>query len=332
MSILGLIRKVIPNKNKHYTVATGPFIMAISSPIPSVQRYIESHYANNLMTESDSVFIDFAIHIGFGKGLRRWFRQQATFMFNHHEPFKPLPLAQANAMLEWGMNWVISSHAHQYLIIHAATLEKDGKGIIISAPSGSGKSTLCAYLAANGWQLLSDELALIDPESLQLYGLGRPINLKNQSVDLMRNYYAPSEFSSIIQDTHKGKIGLVKAPVVSELSAKDVRNTEKRSQLVAIPELLIFVNYDPSEPCYVEQVTQSHALTEIIQNSFNFGLLNQQGFTTAKKLVEQTKAIFIEYHNFQDCESVIKEYLNERSSSPSEPSGNTASSECAHIT
>ncbi|MDO6498010.1 HprK-related kinase A [Photobacterium sanguinicancri] len=322
MPILDRLKKIIPTINKHYTVVTGPFIISISSPVPSVQRYIESHYAHNLIDCNDNTFIDFEIQIGFGKGIRRWFRQQATFTFNHHQPFKPLPLNQANAMLEWGMNWVISSYAHQYLIIHAATLEKDGNGIIISAPSGSGKSTLCAYLAAKGWRLLSDELALINPETLQLHGLGRPMNLKNQSVDLMRNYYPKSAFSPIIQDTHKGKISLVKA-----------RSTyTEQLPLVADPKLLVFVNYDPSESCYAERVTQSHALTEIIQNSFNFGLLNQQGFQTAKALVNKTKALFIEYHNFQDCESVIKEHLNERSSIPSQQSGSTASSECAHIT
>lgn len=332
MPIFDFLKRIIPHKNKHYTFVTGPFTMAVSSPIPNVQRYIESHYGNNLIEDNDSVFTDFTIHLGYGKGIRRWFRQQATFMFNHHEPFKPLPLNQANAMLEWGMNWIISSYAHQYLIIHAATLEKDGKGIIISAPSGSGKSTLCAYLAANGWQLLSDELALIDPDTLQLHGLGRPINLKNQSVDLMRNYYAHSEFSPIIQDTHKGKISLVKAPMVTHQFAQHSSRLSEPPRLTADPALFVFVSYVPTEPCYVEKVTQSHALTEIIQNSFNFGLLNQQGFKTAKALAQKTKAIFIEYHNFQECESVIKEYLDERSSIPSQQSGNTASSGCAHIT
>jgi hypothetical protein len=42
-------------------------------------------------------------------------------------------------------------------------LERGGRALLLPAPSGSGKSTLCAGLAFNGWRLLSDELALLDP-------------------------------------------------------------------------------------------------------------------------------------------------------------------------
>ncbi|OAN12983.1 hypothetical protein A3K86_15035 [Photobacterium jeanii] len=292
---------------RKYLIQTGPFTLAVSTSIKDVQTYIESHYGDQLRDETPNTFIDFNLELNHGKGLRRWFKQQATFHFNHHEPFKPLPLEQANAMLEWGMNWVIASYAHQYLIIHAATLEKDGQGIIISAPSGSGKSTLCAYLAANGWRLLSDELALVDPNTLELHGLGRPINLKNQSVDIMRGYYPTDSFSRIIKDTHKGQISLVKP-----LNQGQYKN-DKSSPLTAIPQLLIFVNYQADEVCYAEPVSKSVALTEVIQNSFNFGLLNQDGFSTASQLVNQADAVFIEYGQFEACESVIEEYLNAKS-------------------
>src|SRR3546814_969352 len=49
----------------------------------------------------------------------------------------------------------------QFLIIHAAALEKSGRAAILPGAPGSGKSTLTAYLVHNGWRLLSDELALI---------------------------------------------------------------------------------------------------------------------------------------------------------------------------
>ena len=41
-------------------------------------------------------------------------------------PFAPLPLDQAFPMLEWGLNWCVSAHCHQYLIFHAAVVEKSG--------------------------------------------------------------------------------------------------------------------------------------------------------------------------------------------------------------
>ncbi len=47
--------------------------------------------------------------------------------------------------------------------IHAASLVRDGRGIIICGRSRSGKTTLALALLASGFGLLSDEFALSDP-------------------------------------------------------------------------------------------------------------------------------------------------------------------------
>ena len=70
-------------------------------------------------------------------------------------------MAQGFAMFEWGLNWVVANHAHQFAIVHAAAVEKDGRGFIFPGAPGSGKSTLCAALVSRGWRLLSDEMAMI---------------------------------------------------------------------------------------------------------------------------------------------------------------------------
>ena len=78
--------------------------------------------------------------------LRRHLRPQAILRCDGRVPFKPLPMAQAMPMLEWGLNWVISSHAHDCLVLHAAVVERDGQALVLAADPGSGKSTLCAAL------------------------------------------------------------------------------------------------------------------------------------------------------------------------------------------
>ncbi|MCM2681463.1 HprK-related kinase A [Echinimonas agarilytica] len=284
---------------KHYLFKSGPFIFNIETPIKGVQRYLENHYHNQFVSPSDDVFIDYDVAVEHGPLYRRLFAPQAVFLFNKRSPFKPLPLDQAHAMLEWGMNWVISSTANQYLIIHAATLEKDGKAIIISAPPGSGKSTLCAYLASNGWRLLSDELALVDPKTLKVYGLARPMNMKNKSIELMRKYYAPDQFSAVATDTHKGTVCLLKAP----------QESAELCNIPAEPKLLVFVSYQANEACYSEMISPAKALTEIIGNTFNFGLLGTEGFETAKRLVDKTDAVYIEYSSFESCEEAISQAL-----------------------
>lgn len=288
------------SETKKQVLSVGPFMFSVSSDIKAVHQYLEHHYRSNLVSSDSNQFIDYHVSVEHGSILRRLYKPQVIFKFNHRIPFKPLPLSQAHAMLEWGMNWVISKNAHQYLIIHAATLEKDGKGIIISAPSGSGKTTLCAYLVSQGWRLLSDELALISPEDELLYGLARPMNLKNHSIELMRPYFDHNDFSQVAKDTHKGEICLLRPPSESSINA----------HIGVKPSLLVFVKYSASEECYSEPVDKCLALTEIIQNSFNFGLLNKKGFQYARNLVDSTKAVYIEYNNFKSCENAIVDALN----------------------
>jgi len=144
---------------------TGLFVNRIFSTIPSVGEGLRLLYADYPLSEANG-FADFYVHLDRPRGLRRWFHPQVQFRFDVATPFKPLPLQHAFPMLEWGLNWCISSHCHQYLVIHAAVVEKDGHAMILPAPPGSGKSTLCAGLVARGWRLLSDELTLIDPATV----------------------------------------------------------------------------------------------------------------------------------------------------------------------
>lgn len=68
-------------------------------------------------------------------------------------------------MFEWGLNWVVAQNAHQFLVIHAAVVERHGRALIFPGAPGSGKSTLCAALLSRGWRLLSDEMALISRQN-----------------------------------------------------------------------------------------------------------------------------------------------------------------------
>ena len=74
----------------------------------------------------------------------RCFRPQVAVEVDGGSPAAPLPLEQAFALFEGTLNWCIYTYAHQYFIIHAAAIERDGRAAILPAPPGSGKSTLCA--------------------------------------------------------------------------------------------------------------------------------------------------------------------------------------------
>jgi ABC-type thiamine transport system ATPase subunit len=84
------------------------------------------------------------------------------------------------------LNWCVAGHAHHYLMLHAAVLEKNGRAVVLPGDPGAGKSTLTAALMLDGWRLLSDEITLINRRRWTARtGLARPVSLKNASINII---------------------------------------------------------------------------------------------------------------------------------------------------
>lgn len=64
------------------------------------------------------------------------------------------------------------------LFLHAGALEYEGRACLLVAPSGNGKSTTTWALVNSGFRYMSDELAPIDPVSMQVHLYPHALNLK----------------------------------------------------------------------------------------------------------------------------------------------------------
>jgi hypothetical protein len=84
------------------------------------------------------------------------------------------------------LEWAIASIAVEvlgegYLLLHAGVVARNGQAILLPGVSGSGKSTLTAGLAGAGFQLGSDEVAVLDPLTLEVLPFVRGICVKEGS-------------------------------------------------------------------------------------------------------------------------------------------------------
>ncbi len=68
-------------------------------------------------------------------------------------------------------------HPELYFL-HAAVLARNGSAFLFPAPPGSGKSTLAWALLNRGFEYLSDELAPLNLETLEVLPFPRPLCLK----------------------------------------------------------------------------------------------------------------------------------------------------------
>ena len=117
---------------------TGPFVLHLITRLPAIHEGVGLLYADYPL--ADPGFADYHARFVRPRGPRRWARPQVWFHFDGQTPFKPLPLDQAMPMFEWCMNWCVASHAHQYTIIHAAVVEKDGRVVVMPGGPGAGPS------------------------------------------------------------------------------------------------------------------------------------------------------------------------------------------------
>ncbi|MDP2252706.1 MAG: HprK-related kinase A, partial [Thiobacillus sp.] len=236
--------------------------------------------------------------------LRRWLRPQATFSFDGMHPFKPLPRDQAFPMLEWGLNWCVSTQAHQYLIIHAAVVEKNGLAAILPAPPGSGKSTLAAGLALSGWRLLSDELTLIDRKTGLIQPLPRPVSLKNQSIDVIRQFAPDAYINRPSHDTVKGTVAHMRPP----------RDSVLRQHETARPGWVIFPKWEAGAPATLTPRSQAQTFMFLAQNAFNYSHLGVDGFRVGTALIDQTACYDFRYSQLNEAIAAFDRLAERRGS------------------
>jgi hypothetical protein len=254
---------------------TGPVVTCVRSDLADVADGIALHYAQHPVHEDDG-FADFHVSVERPDSLRRWIRPQVVFRFDGEAPFAPLPGDQGFPMFEWGLNWCVSAHCHQYLVIHAAVIARGGLAVVLPAPSGSGKSTLCAGLVyGGGWRLLSDELALFHPQTGLLDALVRPVSLKNASIEAIARFAPGVPMGRVVHETVKGRVAHVAPPpeAVAQCSL------ETRARWIVLPR------YEAGAAAALRPLPRAQAFMTLMTQAFNPQVHGAQGFDALADIV-----------------------------------------------
>lgn len=268
---------------------TPPFVARLKSSLPRVAEDLQRLYLHFEVGEPDA-FADFHLEVRREKGMRRWLKPEARFFADGEPAFSTLPAAQAFHMVEWGLNWAVTSHAHQFLVYHAAVLERDGRALMLPAPPGSGKSTLTAALAQRGWRLLSDELALLEPATGRFLGMARPVNLKNAAINVIRRFAPEAVMTDAVPDTLKGTLALMRAPDDSVLRVREPAN----------PAWIITPRYEAGSPTLLTPTDKAHMLLLLAEQAFNYDIHGRAGFEMTANLVERCDCFDLVYSDLND--------------------------------
>ena len=272
----------------------GPFSARITSDQAGIAQGIALLYPD-FPVENVNDFADFHVRLTTPLGLRRWMRPQINFYFDGQRPFKPLPLDQAFAMMEWGLNWCITGYMHQYLILHAAVLARGENAVILPGAPGAGKSTLTAALSLRGWRLLSDELTLIDPQTGLIHGLARPISLKNQSIAVMHAFAPEAVIGPIAHDTAKGSVAHLKP---TNFSVTQVAVPAK-------PAWVVFPRWKKDASIQFNPLSKSLAFMGLAEQGFNYSVHGEAGFNILTKTIDACDCYDLTYSQLDEAIDVF---------------------------
>lgn len=270
-------------------IHTPPFVFRVKSRNKTLAKAIFTAYADYELLTDDS-FIDFDLAIVPSGGLRRWLRPLIDLEVDGDHPFAPLPEAQAFPLLEWALNWCVTTSAHRFLMCHSAVLGKQDLAVILPAPPGSGKSTLCAALMMSGWRLLSDELALISLETGELTPFVRPVSLKNASIPLISRRFPEATLTDLVADTIKGTVAHLK-PTAPSLNDAHIR---------AIPRWLIFPRFVAGAAYESRALGKAEAVVELAKNAFNLPVLGVKGMDALVSVVESCDCFEMSYGDLSE--------------------------------
>ncbi len=262
-------------------VGMGPFRVRVRTQIKAFASFFERMYADFPVLPQDSL-ADFRVLLRRPHTLRAVIYPQVLLEHDGQSLFQPFPLSHAPPLFEWGLNWCIAARAHQYLLLHAAVLERGGKALILPALPGLGKSTLCAALMLSGWRLLSDEFGLVRADGA-LDPLPRPIPLKNRSIEIIQALFPDAVLGPEFPKTRKGTVAHLKP------SAESL----KRAADPATPAWIVFPRFCEGARTELTPVPAAYAFLKLATNAFNYEILGAEGFLRVGRLIRRCR-----YYNF----------------------------------
>ena len=265
-----------------FQVRIGPVGFRVGSDWRAPIADLERLYAGYPAPEDG--IADFTVRLFAARPWRRWLRPAVTLGGDFVLPeAAPLPLAQGLLAAEMAMNLQMALGQRLYLLLHASTVERDGRAVLMTGLSGAGKSTLAALLAARGWRLMGDEFALVDPATGLVHAFPRLVSLKNEAIGVARRALPHARFGPLLAGTPKGDIRHL---------VPDAGAVERMGE-PALPALLLFPRFGfaPAE----RGLGPSEVFVRLTQASTNYVALGERGFEAMTRLVREVPARAIDY-------------------------------------
>jgi len=206
------------------------------------------------------------------------------------------PWSLANELRSVLLSTALEANADQVVALHAAVVERDETGLLLSGPSGSGKTTLTLELVDRGWTYHSDDLAPIYVDSGMVASFPKPLHVKDLSRwELFRQRWNPPSW--------------VPAPRHSFLVPASA--FEPAMSAVVAPRRLLFPRFDPRERPRLELFSPARAVAWAEPNLYSSPRLSREGLEVVMRLCRQAHAAEVVYGSAAEGADLIERWVDQ---------------------
>ncbi len=177
---------------------------------------------------------------------------------------------------------------------HAAMVAHGSSGVMLCAPRESGKSTLAAYLVSQGFDLLTDEPALLDLDTSSVASLRLPVSLKQGSWPFLQQEWPQLTLAPIHVRSDSTQICLLHPPVY--------RYPERPQRLTSI----VFSQYTPSSAEQIESLSPLRTLSFLTDGGMLLARhITQDKFELFLQLLCITPSYRMRYTSLEEARTML---------------------------
>ena len=201
---------------------------------------------------------------------------------------EPLEMTVADhyilAYLLWEVSRLMFERTGERVHIHGAALARNEQAVVLAGRSRAGKSTLAGWLTYRGWGFLTDEAALVDPDTLVVAPFWRPIGVRR-----------PGPLDSILGDVFPDEDEvLVPASTIGVLAPATPMTA------IAFPSLA------RNEPTALVPLSPAATLFELTRHFPGLIAGGRAGFRRLARLVEQVPGCILRFYDLDEAERALR--------------------------
>lgn len=203
--------------------------------------------------------------------------------------------------LEWGVNWRVIARRHDFLQVHAAVLARGSEATLFVGDSGVGKSTLAAGLISRGWRYLSDEFALIHPQTLRVHAFPKALCVKQGSFETVERLGLSIWRRGHFVKAFKGPVGYVR---IAEIG--------RRVEFDSFPiRYVVFPRYAPGKEPRIRPIPRASAAFLLTGHSFNRNVFGDRTVSILSRVVRGARCVTLDSSDLEQTCDLIEAELHD---------------------